>query len=227
MHQYAPPVRENDSEPALPFQPIFWTAVDDLIWFPRRGYGYYNVADPLAPYDRAYWEKYVNYACTDLGGQLTMFRVKLVKEFLPAHVPLIDVGIGCGQFIQSVEHLAYGFDVNPVAVDWLQQCGAWADPRQTSGMFALTFWDSFEHIQSPMEMLERRPAFVFMSLPIFRDADHVRRSKHFRRDEHFWYFTTWGLIREMNRAGYGCARFCDDETRLGREDIGTFVFYRR
>lgn len=181
------------------------------------------------PYDQSYFDKYTGYAQTDLGRELTNLRVDLVNKFLPTGMHVCDIGIGCGQFLEAIDRYrpCWGYDVNPVAVQWLQQAGRWLDPYIEARPYVLTFWDSFEHIQRPAVLLQAcRPRFVFMSLPIFRDLAHVLRSKHFRPDEHFWYFTTWGLIKEMGRAGYRCLAVNFDETAAGREDIGTFVFER-
>lgn len=152
----------------------------------------------------------------------------MVNTYLPRGAELIDVGIGCGQFIDemSQHRPVYGFDVNPAGIMWLQRRMIFRDPT-AHATGALTFWDAFEHISEPMRMLAARPPFVFMSLPIFEGEAHARRSKHFRPDEHCWYFTAWGLIRQMDLIGYKCLEMSWWETRLGREDIGTFAFQRR
>jgi hypothetical protein len=67
---------------------------------------------------------------------------------------------------------------------------------------------------------------VFVSIPIFTDLDHIKRSKHYRPNEHLWYFTREGLVKWMHGHGFGLAEENRMETDLGREDIGTFVFHR-
>ena len=68
--------------------------------------------------------------------------------------------------------------------------------------------------------------WLFMSLPVFNDVDHVLRSKHFKPDEHFWYFTRDGLVAAMLMCGFKLVAESDVESELGREDIGTFAFRR-
>ena len=198
-----------------------------MTWLNGGGYGFFEVTQP-AHYGQAYFDKYVGYADTELGHALTRYRVGLVNSYLQTGASVVDIGIGCGQFVETMSAFAptFGFDINPVAVDWLATRRKFRDPllMLPGSIGALTFWDSFEHIRRPLEVLACRPRFVFMSLPIFRDAEHVLVSKHFRPDEHFWYFTVWGLIREMARVGYECLEVSRAETRLGREDIASFAF---
>jgi len=202
------------------------TSASGLIWYDDKGHGFYLVTRPAA-YDQAYFDKYVGYAKTELGELLTSIRVALVNKHLPLGMPLIDVGVGCGQFLESMARFrpCHGYDVNPVAVQMLKDTGRWRDPYETDPL-ALTFWDSFEHIAQPANILARQAAIIFMSLPVFHNRDHVLRSRHFRPDEHFWYFTNWGLVRVMDQMGYRCIEMNYHETSAGREDIGTFVFVR-
>lgn len=195
-----------------------------MTWLADRGFGFYPIDRP-APYDQAYFDKYRGYARTPLGAELTRQRVDLVNAYVPQHFTVVDVGIGCGQFLQAMlmHRRCRGFDVNPVAVKMLNDTGLWSDPYNV-GADVLTFWDSFEHIQAPGRLLDMGATFVFISMPIFRDQAHAASSKHFRPDEHWWYFTSWGLIREMECAGYRCLEMNYNETKAGREDIGTFVF---
>jgi hypothetical protein len=68
--------------------------------------------------------------------------------------------------------------------------------------------------------------WLFLSLPIFRDAEHVLRSKHFKPAEHCWHFTRDGLLFAMKSCGFTMVSESNVETELGREDIGTFAFRR-
>jgi hypothetical protein len=43
-------------------------------------------------------------------------------------------------------------------------------------------------------------------------------------NEHYWYFTYDGLIEWMTAQSFSFLDAYDDEKRLGREDIYTFVF---
>ena len=117
----------------------------------------------------------------------------------------------------------FGTDVNPRAIRWLEDQGLLWDGRE---VHAVTCWDSLEHLPDPSHILNRVTGWVFLSLPVFRDEEHVRESKHFRPTEHYWYFTEDGLVRWMRRQGWRLQDRSDFETVLGREDIGTFAFVR-
>lgn len=200
---------------------------DRLIWLHDLGIGYYPVKAGDGAYDRAYWEKYRGYDQTRMGERLTQARVDLVKRHLkPGHDGsrlLVDVGIGGGRFVDDMQ--CFGYDINPHAKDWLMRHGLYLNPWQ-GPVAALTFWDSLEHIHDPMPLLANAREFVFVSCPIFENAAHARRSKHYRTDEHCWYFTWYGLVMFMKRAGFALIHDNLMEQDLGREDIGTFVFER-
>lgn len=158
---------------------------------------------------------------------LTKVRVNLVSAYLRGG-KIVDVGIGCGDFVREYNALfggATGYDVNPVGISWLKRRECWRDPYAAPVKHAC-FWDSLEHIYDPSVLLRNVQETVFVSIPIFTDIDHVRRSKHFRRDEHYWYFTSGGLLHYMKALGWRCVERTWMETDLGREDIETYVFKR-
>jgi hypothetical protein len=136
----------------------------------------------------------------------------------------VDVGIGCGQFVESRD-ATFGYDINPAGVEWLRQRGRYLDPHECA-VDAACFWDSLEHIANPAAILDNVQRFAFVSLPIFRDLAHVKRSKHFRPDEHCWYFTTEGFCLFMLAHGWRVVECSDFESALGREDIRSFAFTR-
>lgn len=194
---------------------------DDLIWFNDHGIGYYPVKE--SPYDEAYFDKYKSYEDSDVGRALNTARVALVDKYVAGEF-VVDVGIGCGSFIKARGPKTYGTDVNPAAIAWLDQRGL----RQSlyQGVENATFWDSLEHIKDADKAINSVGSYVFVSIPIFYDRDHVLRSKHYRKDEHFWYFTDWGFVKWMNGLGFELLEQNSMESELGREDIGTFVFKR-
>jgi len=200
-------------------------AAEGLVWLPERGMGYYPVQE--SPYDAAYWQKYAEYAETDLGRRLNELRLALLDRYAGVGT-VCDVGIGCGQFVASLRvagREAYGNDVNPTAVAWLRERGWWLEPREAP-VRTLTFWDSLEHIGDAGAVLRSASGFVLVSLPIFQDARHVLASKHFRRDEHTFYWTRSGLLAYMRENGLECLEHNTMESLAGREDIETFVFRR-
>ncbi len=203
-----------------------------LVWWPEVGVGYYPVEAGTAPYDSDYFEKYTAMAKTDMGRAIARARIAFVHSNWAGR--LVDIGIGCGAFIMARNDSAlqlpptYGYDVNPAGVEWLKSRGAYIDIYDSRfEVDAVTLWDVFEHIRDLRSLVDRVGQFVFMSLPIFVNMNHVRVSKHFRRDEHCWYFTPHGLCAVMNHLGFELIDSSRAETDLGREDIGTFAFRRR
>lgn len=207
-----------------------------LEWY--GDYGFYP-ANPDGVYDQAYFDKYVGYAHTSMGEKILERRLYLLELFAgeyDAEKKIVDVGIGCGQFVEAAsaafgrKHGAsaprmLGYDVNPAGIEWLTKRHAFFDPTMHE-VDAMTFWDSLEHIKRPETVLLNCRDLVFVSLPIFQDKEHVLRSKHFRPDEHYWYWTKRGLESYMKRMGFRLIQHMDFETQLGREDIETFVFRR-
>lgn len=196
----------------------------ELIWWPERGMGYYPCPNPV--YDRAYFEKYLAYEHNALEPMLTDQRVALVNRYAGPDAPVLDVGIGSGCFIKRRASKTFGYDINPVAVEWLKERGIWKDPM-LEPVENMTLWDTLEHLPDPARMISRVRSWVFLSIPIFLNAEHVLRSKHFRKNEHYWYFTESGLIQWFKANGFTLIEKNRQEENLGREDIGTYVFRRK
>ena len=198
-----------------------------LVWDDKAGIGYYP-AHPENVYDKAYFDKYVRYAGTPMGRALTEARIAFVEEHV-RKAEAIDIGIGCGQFVEERMKTGaptYGCDVNPSGVEWLAARRLYRDPFQDR-FSVMTFWDSLEHIDDPLPIVKRAGEWIFLSIPIFTGLDHVFASRHFRPDEHYWYFRRDGLIDWMRILGFRLVRESRFEVDLGREDIGTFSFRRR
>ena len=193
-----------------------------LLWLPELGMGHVALHDE-STYDDAYFEKYARMADTPIGLQLTRARVQMVERHYTG--PLLDVGIGAGQFVLGRNESTFGYDVNPHAVEWLQERGLYQDLYAES-FRALSFWDSLEHIPDPGAAVERAGEWVFVSLPIFDGPDHCLSSRHYRPGEHLWYWTHNGFIRWMWRQGFELIEHNTIETDLGREGIGSYVFRR-
>lgn len=206
-----------------------WLNGDRLLWWPELEAGYYPVKTGSTPYDTAYFERFKMQAATPMGRALMKARV----DFVARHVkgPIVDVGIGSGAFIELWNRTqrgggAWGYDINPAAVDWLGKNRAFVDPYLLRPD-VITLWDVLEHIPDFSRLLASAQKFVFVSLPIFVDCEHVLRSKHFRKDEHYWYFTFNGLIRMFESFGFEVFDYNNAETAIGREDIGSFAFRRK
>ena len=198
-----------------------------LVWLPLQELGYFPVKG--AVYDDEYFDEYVNREGTEIGERLNAFRVNLVNEYVTGRV--LDIGIGCGTFLR-LRGNCVGYDINSKAVKLLKEARLFCNPHETdfkSGVIeGVTFFDSLEHIRSPGKLLSRiDKQFVFVSIPIFRDLNHLLGSKHLKRKEHFYYFTKGSFIVYMASFDFELLELRDDETKCGREDIYTFVFKKR
>lgn len=196
-----------------------------LQWDAARGVGFLPIeVAPSEVYDDDYFEKYVGYANTEQGRAITAARCALVRRHA-GYVPLCDIGIGCGSFVES-HPSALGFDVNPGGVSWLVKRGLYADPYFRK-FDALTFWDALEHIAEPAPLLANAREWVFVSAPIVPGNGPPSPDwKHYRPTEHCHYWTHSGFIGWMAGFGFSLVESSSMETELGRSDIGTFVFRR-
>jgi hypothetical protein len=197
---------------------------DKFEWDGERGVGFYPVSDPRPVYNSDYFKKYLGYAETEMGKKLTEARINLVKRHVPENITVVDIGIGCGQFVKERPH-TFGYDVNPTAIRHLLGKDKWWDPYQYEAD-VITMWDSLEHMRWPEDLLRRVTSWVFVSIPIFASREHALQSKHFRTDEHYWYFTRDGLVALMSKRGYECKEQNTMEISRGREDIWSFAFRR-
>jgi hypothetical protein len=197
-----------------------------LTWWPEIGIGHYPVEAGIAPYDQAYFDRFDRDAQTKLGRALMQARLNFVEEHYRGS--LIDVGIGSGAFVNlrnRCNRETFGYDVNPAGIAWLEERRLFRNPY--AGAFdAVSLWDVLEHIPRFDLLLANVREWLFTSLPIFQDAEHVLRSKHFRPDEHCWHFTRDGLMHAMAMCGFALVSESGIETELGREDIGMFAFRR-
>ncbi len=193
----------------------------ELVFLPALGMGRYPVPD-ARPYDDAYFARYQRMAATPTGEALTAARIRLVARHWSGAV--LDVGIGAGQFVEARPQ-TWGYDVNPAGVAWLKARGRWRDLYRDRHD-ALTFWDALEHIDRPDVAVAKARQWVFVSIPVFENADHILHSKHFRKDEHIWYWTHDGLLQWFARQGFRCVESNDAESQLGRDGIRSYAFRR-
>lgn len=191
----------------------------NLAWYEELGIGYFPVTEQ--PYDESYFNNYQKMANTDIGLALNKARIDLVNKYTDKDV--LDIGIGSGAFVEGRPNTK-GFDINPVAVDWLIKNKLYKHFFDTST--ALTFWDSLEHIHNPKMLLESAKEYVFVSCPIYKNAEHILKSKHFKKTEHCWYWNLQGIDNFMQYYGFELIETNWQETEIGREDIASFVFKR-
>lgn len=197
----------------------------ELVWFPERGLGFYPIDEnTVAPYDAHYFARYRQQASSEIGLALNEARIDFVGKHIGREV-LLDVGIGSGAFVKARSNTV-GYDINPKAVSWLKQYRSFCNPYYQHTARAMSFWDSLEHILDIERIISRVKEWAFVSIPIFTSAEHCLHSKHFRKDEHYWYFTHEGLVRWFKEQGFQLIEYNDMETKIGREDIGTYAFKR-
>jgi hypothetical protein len=197
-----------------------------LQWDDLEGYGFYPATGDV--YDNGYFDSYVEYAKTPRAKAVNEARIALVNKYAATH-DIIDVGIGCGLFIETrdedVGPKTFGYDINPKAMQWLLDRHLWRDPYQGHA-YGVTLWDTLECMRYPKNLLRCLMGLVFISMPIFRDKKHALSSKYMKPNEPYHFFTHQGLVRWMTAMGFQLFEQSDMEEKLGCEDIKTFVFRR-
>lgn len=198
---------------------------NSLLWSEELGMGWH----PRKPmcYEGDYWREYTLRDATPMGRALTEARFELLSRHYRPSLPsdVVDIGIGAGAFVMRAN--CHGYDVNPVARAWLAERGAWRDPADLQVYTgALCFWDSLEHIPVPELAVRNAREWVFVSMPIYRDARDCLQSPHFKPGEHIWYWTRAGLVDWFKREGFELREVNDMETKLGRRGILSFAFQR-
>jgi methyltransferase family protein len=197
----------------------------DLMICQRAGCAYQADMSVSVPYDDAYFDKLAGYEGSEIAVKLNSGRVAFVNSFAGAETYVLDIGIGCGEFIKS-RPKTFGTDVNEKAIAWLKAEGKWAESLWAFQAF--TLWDVLEHVRRPNDYFKQMTigAHVFVSMPIFSDLTRIRESKHYRPNEHYFYFTEGGFTDWMAMYGFRLLRTSDFESVAGRENILSFAFQR-
>ena len=174
----------------------------------------------------AYHAKCSNYTGSRIAIELNRGRVAMVRRHVADDVPLLDVGVGSGEFIAWRGARTYGFDVDDDAVAWLRERHLYRD--DFSSFTAFTFWDVIEHVEDPSLYIShmRTGSWMFCALPIFSDLRSIRESRHYRPGEHLYYWTRHGFEWWVGRYGFQVEEVSDHETRAGRDSILTFALRR-
>lgn len=201
----------------------------DLIYF-DSGIAVQKDRTNSVDYDKDYFDKYTSYEGTDIAIAINKSRVALTKHFCKK--ALLDIGVGSGEFIKSSKKLKiYGFDINPLGVEWLKSRNLYVNPYEhlPEDIEGWTFWDSLEHFAEPQDILKliKPKQYAFISMPIFHNVLLVKTWKHYRPNEHFYYFTFRGIVNYMQQSGFKLLDHNDEEIIAGRQDILTFVFQRQ
>ncbi len=194
-----------------------------------RGVAFQAVGIPPVIYGEDYFARYTGYAKSGTEMCLNQARLDLLQRY--ADVPTLDVGIGSGAFLNRLEVAGipcWGYDINPVAIDWLERCGLLADPVtavEQLGVRSVTLWDVLEHMPDPSGFIRALGAeTILLSLPIVTSWRGITEWKHYKPGEHLFYFTHEGLTGFMRTLGYRLVFHGRPECDCGREDIGSYVF---
>jgi hypothetical protein len=175
-------------------------------------------------YPAAYFEAFDVISRNKRGERLNESRVEFVESWWDGG--LLDVGIGSGAFImERGMEKTKGYDVADSPRAWLKEKGLWRDPFDAT-VRAVTLWDSLEHMNNPKALIARVTHCLFISTPIYENAEVVLRSRHFKPREHLWYFTEWGLIGWLKEQGWELLERSRLEERFGRDSVGSYVFAR-
>lgn len=202
----------------------------DLVLCPANGVAYQAdmSVDPV-PYDTEYFNKYKQYEGSDIARALNNGRCAMLLRHVKEGSRVLDIGAGCGTFVMEAQTWgfdAYGFDINQATVEFLKNKNRFA--AEPGEFDAVTFWDSLEHIENPMEVLCKIAygAIVLVAIPVFSDLRRIRESKHYRPGEHLYYFTEFGFVGWMQQQGFLIIDRSDHENNAGRESISAFAFRR-
>jgi hypothetical protein len=183
----------------------------------------YRAAPGVNAEGNNYFDHYAAMEDGEIGKAIHQGRVDLVNKYA-GDMPVLDVGIGSGQFIRSRPN-TFGTDVNPKAKKWLDENGL---SGSVDKFKAFTFWDVLEHIDVPNNLFKRMEtgSFLFTSLPIFNDLRFVRKSKHYKPGEHLYYWTERGFVEWMAEYRFRLLERSTIESDAGRESILSFAFVR-
>jgi len=208
--------------------PIDITRSGELVWFHERGYGYVHPVEDEV-YGQDYYSEYQKRAESEVNEPLMKERIAFVKMHYDGD--LVDIGAGYCAFIEArnkglAHPNTYGYDVMPQTVKRLLDANLFWNPFEKKRMEAASFWDVLEHFINPDKILSKIKKWVFISIPIFRDAAHIMSSKHFKPGEHIWMFSERGLVEYMDTQGFMLRGGSEGEKKCGREDIGMYAFER-
>lgn len=203
----------------LPAQPD-----GDLTLCPDHGVAYQTDMGYRNPV--AYHAKCSGYAGSRIAIELNRGRLALVRRHVADDVPLLDVGIGSGEFITWRGANTFGFDVDDDAIQWLRTRGLYRDDLGQFRVF--TYWDVIEHIENPQSHLTKMWAgsWLFCCVPIFSDLHSIRESRHYRPGEHLYYWTEAGFRWWVAQHGFSVSEVSNHETAAGRNSVLAFALKR-
>jgi len=204
---------------------------EDVKYCPHQGIAYQTDMSHGIKYGKEYFDRYLSYDDTEIARAINVARILLTEKYCGS---LLDVGIGSGKFIRCSNIDVYGFDINEYATAWLEANNIFCSLTKESvkRFDGVTCWDSLEHMTAPSDFLDlfSPGMFLFLSIPLIGrlssecTLEHLKASKHYKPNEHFYYFTRTGLIWFLTDCGFELIEENDNEIKVGREEVYTFVF---
>ena len=180
-------------------------------------------------YTTTYFNHYRNLENTVMDLKITNERIKLVKKYSSDIV--CDFGIGCGSFISKMKKNIFGYDINPIGINWLKENKIYINPYcdDHNHIKCWTLWDVLEHLKNPFDFLKiiNPNDFLFLSIPIFNSFSNLSKNKHFKPNEHLFYYKEEGLIKLCKNMNFILLESDNIETELGRENIKRYVFQKK
>lgn len=205
-------------------------ADDDLMLCPENGVAYQRDMSHRAPPGvnadgENYFDHYAPMAGNEIASKIYAGRVEMVNDRVGPDVPVLDIGIGCGEFIKARPN-TFGQDINPKGIQWLKDRRKLREDMESFKAF--TFWDVLEHVENPDDYFKRMPdgSHVFATIPVFVDLSEIRQSKHYKPGEHLYYWTKAGFIQWMERYRFHLLERSDFEVQAGRESVRSFAFVK-
>jgi hypothetical protein len=190
------------------------------------GIVYQNDTSISIDYGKQYLQHYKDLFDTPMAKKINQYRVGLTERYCDR---LIDIGVGSGEFLIKSKIKVLGYDINLEMINWLKSNNLFCDPYKTKPeVDGWTFWDTLEHIPNPELILSKiiPGQYIFISIPIIEDLLSVKANKHFKPNEHYYYFSSNGLIQFMKDCKFELILKDDGEVKIGRESIGTFIFVK-
>jgi|GEM_PF-1919594 len=195
-----------------------------FVWDEEKKIGYYPVKDTW--YNDLYYDASVRNSQSPIAKMLNEFRARIINKYVEGKI--LDFGAGCGALLDYRDNTV-GYDICPKSIEMLKARGLFYDfyhnDLDKEKIKGISFFDVIEHIRYPKTVLNQiNGQHVIASVPIFKDKNHALTSKHFKINEHFWYFTDHSFIDLMESCGFHLLERTNEETKIGREDIYTYVF---
>lgn len=200
---------------------------EKLSWDKDKGVGFFPVTDPW--YEDIYFQASVANSKSKIAEALNKFRVDIANRYIKGKI--LDFGCGCGQFIEYRGN-AVGFDICPRAIENLREKGTyldfWNGGMDDAEIEGITMFDVLEHLRDPSLVLSQiKCRWLIISVPIFENKEKALASRHFKPREHFWYFSHKAIFSLLDENGFEMVDVRDDETRIGRAEIQTYVFRKK